>query len=173
MPPSAFATFPRIAILGTGLIGGSFALAVRKEVPAARIAGWDRPETLARAKAVGAIDESTDTLASVSYTHLDVYKRQGVATAAVAALLELDCIVYMGTEDMKRQALNVARMNMLGTKVVGVDTGSRTLKDAISEALRDWVTNVRDTYYLLGSALGPHPYPCLLYTSLIGKSRMI
>jgi tryptophan synthase beta chain len=97
--------------------------------------------------------------------------QHGVATAAVAALLELDCIVYMGTEDMKRQALNVARMNMLGTKVVGVDTGSRTLKDAISEALRDWVTNVRDTYYLLGSALGPHPYPMMVrdFQSIIGR----
>src|SRR5580698_7977915 len=88
--------------------------------------------------------------------------QHGVATAAVAALLDLDCIVYMGTEDMKRQALNVARMNMLGAKVAGVDAGSRTLKDAISEALRDWVTNVRDTYYLLGSALGAHPYPTMV-----------
>jgi tryptophan synthase beta chain len=97
--------------------------------------------------------------------------QHGVATAAVAALLDLDCIVYMGTEDMKRQALNVARMNMLGAKVAGVDAGSRTLKDAISEALRDWVTNVRDTYYLLGSALGPHPYPMMVrdFQSVIGR----
>jgi tryptophan synthase beta chain len=97
--------------------------------------------------------------------------QHGVATATVAALLELDCIVYMGTEDMKRQALNVSRMNMLGAKVVGVDSGSRTLKDAISESLRDWVTNVRDTYYLLGSALGPHPYPMMVrdFQSVIGR----
>src|SRR3984957_20072792 len=97
--------------------------------------------------------------------------QHGVATATVAALLELDCIVYMGTEDMKRQALNVSRMKMLGAKVVGVDAGSRTLKDAISEALRDWVTNVRDTYSLLGSALGPHPYPLMVrdFQSVIGR----
>ena len=97
--------------------------------------------------------------------------QHGVATATVAALLELDCVVYMGTEDMKRQALNVSRMNMLGAKVVGVDSGSRTLKDAISESLRDWVTNVRDTYYLLGSALGPHPYPMMVrdFQSVIGR----
>jgi tryptophan synthase beta chain len=97
--------------------------------------------------------------------------QHGVATAAVAALLDLDCIVYMGTEDMKRQALNVSRMNMLGAKVAGVDAGSRTLKDAISEALRDWVTNVGDTYYLLGSALGPHPYPMMVrdFQSVIGR----
>jgi tryptophan synthase beta chain len=97
--------------------------------------------------------------------------QHGVATATVAALLELDCIVYMGTEDMKRQALNVSRMKMLGAKVVGVDGGSRTLKDAITEALRDWVSNVRDTYYLLGSALGPHPYPLMVrdFQSVIGR----
>ena len=97
--------------------------------------------------------------------------QHGVATATVAALLELDCIVYMGTEDMKRQALNVSRMNMLGAKVVGVASGSRTLKDAISESLRDWVTNVGDTYYLLGSALGPHPYPMMVrdFQSVIGR----
>jgi tryptophan synthase beta chain len=97
--------------------------------------------------------------------------QHGVASAAVAALLDLDCIVYMGTEDMKRQALNVSRMTMLGAKVVGVDAGSRTLKDAISEALRDWVTNVRNTYYLLGSALGPHPYPMMVrdFQSVIGR----
>ena len=85
--------------------------------------------------------------------------QHGVATATVAARLGLSCTVYMGTADMERQRLNVVRMRMLGAEVVGVDSGSRTLKDAISEAMRDWVTNVRTTHYLLGSALGPHPYP--------------
>ena len=80
--------------------------------------------------------------------------QHGVATATVCALFGLECIVYMGAEDMRRQRLNVFRMRLLGAKVVGVDTGSRTLKDAISEAMRDWVTNVHSTYYLLGSALG-------------------
>ncbi|MDP8980474.1 MAG: tryptophan synthase subunit beta [Acidobacteriota bacterium] len=88
--------------------------------------------------------------------------QHGVATATVCALFGLDCTVYMGEEDMRRQKLNVFRMRLLGAKVVGVSTGSRTLKDAISEALRDWVTNVNDTFYLLGSALGPHPYPMLV-----------
>lgn len=85
--------------------------------------------------------------------------QHGVASATACALLGLDCTVYMGAEDMRRQRLNVFRMRLLGTKVVGVETGSRTLKDAISEAMRDWVTNVESTYYLLGSALGAHPYP--------------
>jgi tryptophan synthase beta chain len=85
--------------------------------------------------------------------------QHGVATATVCALLGLECVVYMGSEDMRRQRLNVFRMRLLGAKVVGVDNGSRTLKDAISEAMRDWVTNVDSTYYLLGSALGAHPYP--------------
>ncbi len=85
--------------------------------------------------------------------------QHGTATATVAARLGLECIVYMGTEDMERQRLNVSRMKMLGAQVVGVDSGSRTLKDAINEAMRDWVTNVRTTHYLLGSVLGPHPYP--------------
>ena len=85
--------------------------------------------------------------------------QHGVATATVCALLGFDCVVYMGEEDMRRQRLNVFRMRLLGAKVEGVATGSRTLKDAISEAMRDWVTNVADTYYLLGSALGAHPYP--------------
>ncbi len=88
--------------------------------------------------------------------------QHGVATATVAARLGLECVVYMGTEDMERQRLNVSRMRLLGAEVVGVDAGSRTLKDAISEAMRDWVTNVRTTYYLLGSALGPHPYPLMV-----------
>jgi tryptophan synthase beta chain len=88
--------------------------------------------------------------------------QHGVATATVAAHLGLRCTVYMGTEDMARQALNVARMRMLGAEVVGVESGSRTLKDAINEAMRDWVTNVRDTHYLLGSVLGAHPYPTMV-----------
>jgi tryptophan synthase beta chain len=85
--------------------------------------------------------------------------QHGVATATVCALLGLECIVYMGTTDIERQRLNVFRMKLLGAGVRPVDTGSRTLKDAINEAIRDWVTNVRTTHYLLGSALGPHPYP--------------
>jgi tryptophan synthase beta chain len=88
--------------------------------------------------------------------------QHGVATATCCARLGLDCVVYMGEEDMRRQRLNVFRMRMLGAKVVGVTNGSRTLKDAISEAMRDWVTNVGDTYYLLGSALGAHPYPAMV-----------
>jgi len=96
--------------------------------------------------------------------------QHGVATATVCALFGLDCVVYMGTEDMRRQALNVFRMQLLGAEVREVDAGSRTLKDAINEALRDWVTNVGDTYYLLGSALGPHPYPWMVreFQSVIG-----
>lgn len=85
--------------------------------------------------------------------------QHGVATATTAALLGMDCVVYMGTEDMRRQAPNVDRMRLLGSEVRPVDAGSRTLKDAINEAIRDWVTNVQATHYLLGSALGPHPYP--------------
>ncbi len=88
--------------------------------------------------------------------------QHGVATATAAALLGLECEVYMGAEDVERQALNVFRMRLLGARVVPVEAGSRTLKDAINEALRDWVTNVRTTYYLLGSALGPHPYPMMV-----------
>ena len=88
--------------------------------------------------------------------------QHGVATATVCALFGLECIVYMGEEDMRRQRLNVFRMRMLGAKVVGVANGSRTLKDAISEAMRDWVTNVHSTHYLLGSALGAHPYPMMV-----------
>ena len=88
--------------------------------------------------------------------------QHGVATATVCARFGLECVVYMGAEDMKRQALNVFRMRLMGAEVRGVEAGSKTLKDAINEALRDWVTNVRDTYYLLGSALGPHPYPTMV-----------
>jgi len=97
--------------------------------------------------------------------------QHGVATATVCALFGLDCVVYMGAEDMRRQALNVFRMELLGAQVRGVNAGSRTLKDAINEALRDWVTNVFDTYYLLGSALGPHPYPLMVreFQSVIGR----
>jgi tryptophan synthase beta chain len=88
--------------------------------------------------------------------------QHGVATATVCALFGLQCAVYMGEEDMRRQRLNVFRMRLLGARVIGVSTGSRTLKDAISEAMRDWVTNVFDTHYLLGSALGAHPYPMMV-----------
>jgi len=97
--------------------------------------------------------------------------QHGVATATVCALLGLQCVVYMGVDDMARQALNVFRMRMLGAEVRGVDSGSRTLKDAINEAMRDWVATVRDTYYLLGSALGPHPYPLMVreFQSVIGE----
>ena len=97
--------------------------------------------------------------------------QHGVATATACALLGLDCEVYMGTEDMARQALNVYRMRLLGAKVTGVDSGSCTLKDAINEAMRDWVTNIDTTYYLLGSVLGPHPYPLMVreFQSVIGR----
>jgi tryptophan synthase beta chain len=96
--------------------------------------------------------------------------QHGVATATVCALFDLECVVYMGAEDMRRQALNVFRMELLGAEVREVRAGSQTLKDAINEALRDWVTNVADTYYLLGSALGPHPYPLMVreFQSVIG-----
>jgi len=97
--------------------------------------------------------------------------QHGVATATVCALMGLTCEVYMGTEDMRRQAPNVFRMRLLGATVTGVDSGSRTLKDAINEAMRDWVTNLDDTYYLLGSVLGPHPYPLMVreFQSVIGS----
>src|ERR1700720_3714887 len=88
--------------------------------------------------------------------------QHGVASATVAAHLGLECTVYMGTDDMARQSPNVSRMRILGAKVVGVESGSRTLKDAINEAMRDWVTNVRSTHYLLGSVLGAHPYPTMV-----------
>jgi tryptophan synthase beta chain len=97
--------------------------------------------------------------------------QHGVATATVCGLFGLKCVVYMGAEDMRRQALNVFRMQLLGAEVVKVESGTQTLKDAINEALRDWVTNVHDTYYLLGSALGPHPYPLMVrdFQSIIGR----
>src|SRR5213075_1880450 len=97
--------------------------------------------------------------------------QHGVATATACALLGLECHVYMGAEDMRRQALNVVRMRLLGATVRQVDAGSKTLKDAINEAMRDWVANVTDTYYLLGSALGPHPYPLMVreFQSVIGR----
>ena len=97
--------------------------------------------------------------------------QHGVATATACALLGLECVVYMGAEDMRRQALNVVRMQLLGATVRQVDAGSRTLKDAINEAMRDWVANVHETYYLLGSALGPHPYPLMVreFQSVIGR----
>jgi tryptophan synthase beta chain len=97
--------------------------------------------------------------------------QHGVATATVAARFGLECVVYMGTEDMERQRLNVNRMKLLGAQVVGVDSGSRTLKDAINEAMRDWVTNVRTTHYLLGSVLGAHPYPQMVrdFHKVIGQ----
>ena len=96
--------------------------------------------------------------------------QHGVATAAICARLGMDCIVYMGEEDIKRQALNVYRMKLLGAKVVSVNTGSKTLKDAINEAMRDWVTNVTNSYYLIGSVIGPHPYPTMVrdFQKIIG-----
>jgi tryptophan synthase beta chain len=97
--------------------------------------------------------------------------QHGVATATVCALFGFECVVYMGTEDMRRQELNVFRMRLLGAEVCGVDAGSRTLKDAINEAMRDWVTNVRTTHYLLGSVLGAHPYPAMVrdFHTVIGR----
>jgi tryptophan synthase beta chain len=97
--------------------------------------------------------------------------QHGVATATVCALLGFECVVYMGTEDMRRQELNVFRMRLLGAEVRGVDSGSCTLKDAINEAMRDWVTNVRTTHYLLGSVLGAHPYPTMVrdFHKVIGR----
>jgi tryptophan synthase beta chain len=97
--------------------------------------------------------------------------QHGVATATVCALFGFECVVYMGTEDMRRQELNVFRMRLLGAEVRGVNSGSRTLKDAINQAMRDWVTNVRTTHYLLGSVLGPHPYPEMVrnFHKVIGR----
>ncbi len=97
--------------------------------------------------------------------------QHGVATATVCALFGMECVVYMGTEDMRRQSLNVFRMRLLGAEVKGVNSGSCTLKDAINEAMRDWVTNVRGTHYLLGSVLGAHPYPTMVrdFQSVIGR----
>ena len=100
--------------------------------------------------------------------------QHGVATATAAAMLGIECIVYMGTVDMARQQPNVYRMQLLGTEVRGVESGSKTLKDAINDAIRDWVTNVRTTHYLLGSALGPHPYPTMVrdFQSVIGRESL-
>jgi tryptophan synthase beta chain len=100
--------------------------------------------------------------------------QHGVAVATAAALLGLECRVYMGTEDMRRQELNVFRMRLMGAEVVEVDAGSRTLKDAINESLRDWVTNVRSTHYILGSVLGPHPYPMMVrdFQTVIGREAL-
>src|SRR5439155_2730875 len=97
--------------------------------------------------------------------------QHGVATATAAALFGLPCDVYMGAEDVERQKPNVFRMKLLGARVIPVDSGSRTLKDAVNEALRDWVTNVRTTYYCLGSAMGPHPYPMMVrdFQTVIGR----
>src|SRR5919108_4744082 len=95
----------------------------------------------------------------------------GVATATVAARYGMECVVYMGVDDVKRQAANVHRMGVLGAKVVGVESGSRTLKDALNEAMRDWVTNVDDTFYIIGTVAGPHPYPMMVrdFQSVIGE----
>jgi tryptophan synthase beta chain len=97
--------------------------------------------------------------------------QHGVATATVSAMMGLECAVYMGTEDMRRQEINVARMRLLGATVVPVEAGTRTLKDATNEALRDWVTNVADTFYVIGSVVGPHPYPMMVrdFQSVIGR----
>ena len=97
--------------------------------------------------------------------------QHGVATATVAALFGFDCVIYMGEEDVSRQALNVFRMELLGAEVNTVRSGSRTLKDATNEAIRDWVTNVRDTYYIIGSVVGPHPYPEMVrcFQAVIGQ----
>lgn len=97
--------------------------------------------------------------------------QHGVATATACALLKLQCEVYMGEEDMRRQSLNVFRMHLLGARVIPVSSGSKTLKDATSEAIRDWVTNVRDTHYIIGSCVGPHPYPTIVrdFQSVIGQ----
>ncbi len=97
--------------------------------------------------------------------------QHGVATATVAARMGLECVVYMGAEDIKRQAINVYRMRLLGASVVSVESGSRTLKDALNEAMRDWVTNVDDTFYIIGTVAGPHPYPMMVrdFQSVIGR----
>jgi tryptophan synthase beta chain len=97
--------------------------------------------------------------------------QHGVATATVAARLGLECHIYMGSEDVRRQSLNVYRIKLLGAQVHAVDSGSATLKDALNEALRDWVTNVDDTYYIIGSVTGPHPYPMIVrdFNSVVGQ----
>ena len=101
--------------------------------------------------------------------------QHGVATATVAARLGLECHIYMGSEDVQRQSLNVYRIKLLGAEVHAVDSGSATLKDALNEALRDWVTNVDDTYYIIGSVTGPHPYPMIVrdFNSVVGEELII
>ena len=101
--------------------------------------------------------------------------QHGVATATIAARLGLECVVYMGAEDIKRQSPNVYRMKLLGAKVVPVESGSKTLKDALNEALRDWVTNVSNTFYIIGTVAGPHPYPMMVrdFNSVVGKECKI
>ena len=101
--------------------------------------------------------------------------QHGVAVATAAALLGLECRIYMGSEDIRRQELNVVRMRLMGAEVTAVDAGSQTLKDAINEALRDWVTNVRSTHYILGSVLGPHPYPMMVrdFQTVIGREAVV
>ena len=101
--------------------------------------------------------------------------QHGVATATIAARLGLECIVYMGADDVERQKMNVYRMRLLGATVVPVTSGSRTLKDAMNEAMRDWVTNVDTTYYIIGTVAGPHPYPLLVrdFQAIIGKEARI
>jgi tryptophan synthase beta chain len=97
--------------------------------------------------------------------------QHGVATATIAARLNMDCVVYMGAEDIQRQAINVYRMRLLGAEVVPVESGSKTLKDALNEAMRDWVTNVDDTFYIIGTVAGPHPYPAMVrdFQAIIGR----
>lgn len=101
--------------------------------------------------------------------------QHGVATATIAARLGLDCVVYMGSEDVKRQSPNVYRMKLLGAEVVPVESGSKTLKDALNEALRDWVTNVSNTFYIIGTVAGPHPYPMMVrdFNSVVGKESIV
>lgn len=101
--------------------------------------------------------------------------QHGVATATACALLGLECVVYMGTKDIKRQQLNVLKMKLLGARIISVDSGTQTLKDAINEAIRDWVSNVRSTYYCIGSIVGPHPYPVMVrdFQSVIGKETKL
>jgi tryptophan synthase beta chain len=97
--------------------------------------------------------------------------QHGVATATVAARYGMECVVYMGSEDVKRQAANVYRMKLLGATVVPVESGSKTLKDALNEAMRDWVTNIHNTFYIIGTVAGPHPYPMLVrdFQKIIGE----
>jgi tryptophan synthase beta chain len=97
--------------------------------------------------------------------------QHGVAAATVAARMGMPCVVYMGAEDIKRQAINVYRMRLLGAEVVSVESGSKTLKDALNEALRDWVTNIDNTFYIIGTVAGPHPYPVMVrdFQAVIGR----